>query len=143
MIENKIDIVGDHDLKDVERIRTWIIWVIKRQGQDIGDLTYQFMNDEELNEINIKFLGHDDYTDIITFDYTEGSQLSADICISKERVLDNAIERGLPYEEEMRRVMIHGVLHCLGHKDKTREEKELMRKKENECLELFHVEHKI
>ena len=143
MIESKINLVGDHDLREVERIRTWIIRVIKRQDQDIGNLTYQFMSDEKLNEINIKFLGHDDYTDIITFDYTEGGQLSADICISKERVLDNADERGLPYEQEMRRVMIHGVLHCLGHKDKTREEKELMRKKENECLELFHVEHKI
>jgi len=143
LTENRIDLIGDHGLRRIEKIQMWILRVVKRQNMNVGNLTYQFMSDEKLNEINIKFLGHNDYTDIITFDYTEDRQVSAEICISKERVLDNADERSLPYEEEMRRVMVHGVLHCLGHKDKTQEEKEQMRKKEDECLKLFHVEHKI
>lgn len=143
MIENKIKFVGEHEVEEVDNVKTWIKNVIERWDHKVGNLTYQFMNDEELNKINIKFLGHDDYTDIITFDYTEGNMLSADICISKERVMENANERDLTYGEEIRRVMVHGVLHCLGFGDKTQEEKKLMRDKENECLELFHVEHKI
>lgn len=130
-------------MQDVDKVKAWIDNIVKRWHHEIGNLTYQFMNDEELNKINIKFLGHDDYTDIITFDYTEGNMLSADICISKERVVENANELNFPYEQEMKRVMAHGVLHCLGYEDKTQEEKKLMRDKENECLELFHVEHKI
>jgi conserved hypothetical protein TIGR00043 len=89
--------------------------------------------------INQEFLDHDTYTDIITFDYTEGDRINAELYISTERVAANAIKLDVPFVVELRRVMIHGALHTIGFGDKTDEEKALMRNKEDEKLSMFHV----
>ena len=140
---NDIVFLGIHQLKDLNLVKSWMRNIVEREGKTIGSLTYKFVDDKEMIQINRKFLDHDNFTDIITFDYTENNNISADIFISTERVKENAQDLQLPFEEEMMRVIIHGVLHCLGYPDKTSEEKQQMRKKENESLELFHVEHKI
>jgi rRNA maturation RNase YbeY len=88
-----------------------------------------------------KYLRKDSLTDIITFDYSEGKIISGDIFVSIPRVKDNAIAFGCGFEEELMRVMSHGILHLSGYNDKTEKEKELMRKKENEKIQMFHVEH--
>ena len=140
---SEIIFLGDHYLKHISDVKDWINLIVERASFVVENLTYQFVDDSKMIQVNRKFLNHDNYTDIITFDYTEGAKLSADIFISTERVLENAEKFDLTYENEMMRVLIHGVLHCLGYSDKTQEEKQMMRKKENESLELFHVEHKI
>ena len=96
-----------------------------------------FCTDDELLEINIKHLNHNTLTDIITFDYTEDKKISSDIFISVDRVLENAKKFEVTFEEELCRVMIHGVLHLCGYKDKSKPDAELMRKKENWALKLF------
>ena len=114
----------------------WILRVVKRQNMNVGYLIYQFMNDEKLNEINIKFLGHDDYTDIITFDYCEKDQINSDIFISLERVQDNSNELNVNFLDELERVCIHGILHLCGYPDKKEEEALIMRQKEDFYLTL-------
>lgn len=118
----------------------WLSNVIESENKTEGDISYLFCNDEYLHSINLKFLNHDTLTDIITFDNTVGSVVGADICISIDRVLDNAKDYKVSFEEELRRVLVHGVLHICGYKDKTKEEAELMRLKENEKIKMFHVE---
>lgn len=93
-----------------------------------------WMNDDELLEVNRTHLDHDYYTDIITFDYTRGSRISGELFISKDRIKDNADSLGVKEEEETARVVAHGILHLLGFGDKTEEEAQLMREKENEVL---------
>ena len=90
--------------------------------------------------MNRRYLNHDYYTDILTFDYTSAGILSGDIFISVERVKENALTYGVAEDNELRRVMVHGILHLMGYPDKTAKEKAVMRIKENEKLELFHVE---
>lgn len=118
----------------------WLSNVIESENKTEGDISYLFCNDAYLHSINLKFLNHDTLTDIITFDNTVGSVVGADICISIDRVLDNAKDYKVSFEEELRRVLVHGVLHICGYKDKTKEEAELMRLKENEKIKMFHVE---
>lgn len=119
---------------------TWIEKVIKTEGKQLEEISYIFCNDDYLLDINMKYLDHDTYTDIISFDYSVGNILQGDIYISTERVRENSSDYGVSFEEELRRVIIHGVLHLCGYKDKTREEALMMRRKEEEKLELFHVE---
>lgn len=140
---SEIVFLGNHDLKNLNAVKSWINLVVEKESYAIESLSYQFIDDQEMIIVNRKFLDHDSYTDIITFDYTENAKLSADIFICSDRVLENAEKFNSSYENEMMRVLIHGVLHCLGYTDSSKEEKHLMRKKENESLELFHVEHKI
>ncbi len=121
-------------------LKSWIATTIVSEDKKEGEIVFIICDDEYLLKINQDFLNHDTYTDIITFDNTVGNQLHAEIYISDERVSENAIDFGTSKEEEMRRVMIHGVLHLCGYKDKTEEEGALMRSKENEKLKLFHVE---
>ncbi len=117
--------------------RQWIIDVITRENKQPGTLAFIFCDDEYLQQINRKYLNHHDLTDIITFDYTdELESISGDIFISYERVRENANILGLTPDEELYRVMIHGVLHLLGYKDSTYKDKELMREKENYYLSL-------
>ncbi len=123
-----------------DKLSVWIKGVIASEKKTIGEINYIFCDDEYLLKINQEFLQHDTYTDIISFDNTIGNELSGDIFISTERVAENADVFRISFDEEIRRVMVHGVLHFCGYKDKTTEEKELMRNKENEKLELFHVE---
>lgn len=116
--------------------RQWLKRQAEREGQAIGELNYIFCSDEHVLQVNRDYLEHDYYTDIITFDQSEEEGLiEGDIFISVERVADNARQLGIPAEQEMRRVLAHGLLHLCGYGDKTAEEVALMRQKEDEWLQ--------
>ncbi len=123
------------------KLMDWLNVVARSEDKNIGEISYIFCDDKYLLEINKKFLDHDTYTDIISFDDTIGNLLNGDIFISHERVADNAKNYDVSIEEELRRVMVHGLLHFCGFKDKTDKEASLMRQKEDEKLRMFHVEH--
>lgn len=125
-------------LDDEEQISNWIETVIAKEGYKVGEINYIFCTDSYLHKINVEFLQHDTYTDIISFDYTLGKTMSGDIFISIERVKENAAIFKVPFKEELYRVMIHGVLHYAGYKDKTEEEEKLMRNKENTSIKLLN-----
>jgi probable rRNA maturation factor len=114
----------------------WIGQVVERENYSEGELSFIFCSDAFLLEKNIEFLKHDTLTDIISFDYTIGSLVSGDIFISIERVKENAAAFKVSFEDELHRVMVHGVLHYCGYKDKERDDKELMRSKEDYYLSL-------
>ena len=118
-------------LKDKTKLKKWITQVVEKQKKRVGDIGYLFCDDEYILQVNREYLDHDTYTDIITFDYVEGDIISGDILISIDRVGENAKTFGCTFEHELHRVIIHGVLHLLGGKDKTPAEAETMRKKEN------------
>ena len=122
---------------DEENISLWLDRVINRFDFELGELNYYFVDDNELYKINMEYLNHDTLTDIISFDYTVGRIISGDIFISIDRVKENADELGQLFHVELRRVMSHGVLHYIGLKDKTDEEKVLMRNAEDEALALY------
>lgn len=124
-------------LKNEEIISTWISKCVKEEGFELGEINYVFCDDKYLHKLNVEFLNHDTLTDIISFEYTLGKQISGDIFISVERVEENAKEFKVSFDNELYRVIIHGILHYMKYKDKTEEEKELMRKKENEYLKLI------
>jgi rRNA maturation RNase YbeY len=126
------------NLQNEAKTTTWIERVVVSEGFAIGEINYIFCDDAYLNHINKEFLKHDSFTDIISFDYSLGKQISGDIYISIERVLDNAEKYNVTFENELRRVMIHGVLHYMGYKDKTTEEKKVMRLKENTTIYLLN-----
>ncbi len=126
---------------DEKKVSSWIGDVILSEGKSEGDINFILCDDNYLLKINQDFLGHDTFTDIISFDNTLGNQLHGDIYISYERVIDNAITYQVSTQEELRRVIIHGILHFCGYKDKEDEERIDMRQKENEKLLMFHVEH--
>lgn len=116
----------------------WIIATAKKEKATIKSINYIFCSDNYLLDLNQSFLKHNTLTDIITFDYSESKNaLEGEIYISIERVAENAVKFNKPIEEELRRVVIHGVLHPIGYKDKKKEEKELMRKKEETYLSLW------
>lgn len=119
----------------------WISRIIESEGFLEGEINYIFCDDVYLHSINMQYLNHDTLTDIISFDYTEGKLVSGDIFISTERVADNASDFNVDFSEELKRVLAHGVLHYCGYKDKTDADAELMRQKEDEKINLFHVEH--
>lgn len=121
-------------LPDQEFYKDWLSVCIEKENGNTGTINYIFCNDEYLLKINQQHLNHDYYTDIITFDYTEENTLNADIFISVERVADNAYEFDSTFDLEIARVMVHGILHLIGYKDYTDEEKAEMRKKENQYL---------
>jgi len=127
-------------LKDEKDYREWIERSILSEDKFIGDISFVFCNDEYLHKINLQYLSHDTYTDIISFDNTLGNILQGDIFISTERIRENAQNFNAEFSEELKRVLIHGVLHFCGYKDKTERQKELMRRKEEEKMLLFHVE---
>ena len=122
---------------DYER---WIQQIIITENKQEGEINYVFCDDEYLLDINQKYLNHDYYTDIISFDYSVANELHGDIFISIDRVRENANEFKVSFHNELLRVMAHGVLHYCGYKDKTDEQSALMRTKENESILLFHVE---
>ena len=123
-------------------VKSWLRAVAEHHGCTLGDLSIVSCSDEELLTYNRKYLDHDTYTDIITFDHSEATQLSGDLLISFERVLENADNQGVVFQEELRRVMAHGLLHLAGFKDKTPADATAMRQAEDHALALFHVEHK-
>jgi len=122
---------------DETAVRNWIVQVAQRHGQRVGCLTYVFCDDEYILKTNREFLGHDYYTDIITFDYTNSRHIAGDMVISLDTVRSNAEMLGVPYETELMRVMIHGVLHLCGQNDKGPGEREVMERYENEALALL------
>ncbi|MBP9069709.1 MAG: rRNA maturation RNase YbeY [Bacteroidia bacterium] len=115
-------------------IKKWIDVVIKKEKRKLGEIHYVFVSDEELLEMNKQFLKHNTYTDIITFDYSEGKTINGDIFISIDRVKDNASKFKTEFNDELHRVIIHGVLHLCGYKDKTKKDASLMRKMEENSL---------
>jgi probable rRNA maturation factor len=127
----------DFSLDQPEVFSKWINTVLKSEGFTEGDISYVFCDDEYLHKINLEYLNHDTLTDIISFDYSVGKQIHGEIYISIERVKENALEFNEPFEKELQRVVIHGILHFMGYKDKSPEEEELMRKKENEAIAAF------
>jgi rRNA maturation RNase YbeY len=112
----------------------WIRRVAASYGKKVGDIAYLFVNDYKILETNNQFLGHDYYTDIITFDYCEGKMLNGDLMISLDTVFTNADKFGRPYDEELHRVIIHGVLHLCGLNDKGPGEREIMEAAEEKAL---------
>ncbi len=131
-LEVKIDL-------EERKIANWLSSVVTSENKKVGQINYVFCNDAYLLDVNQRFLDHDTYTDIITFDNSIGDFVNADIYISLERVSDNAAKFNISFYEELLRVLVHGVLHICGYKDKTEEEDSLMRSKENEKIEMFHV----
>jgi len=135
----------DFELQEPSKVKQWIAEVVKRRGKVVGNINYLFCGDEYLLGVNQQYLNHDTYTDIITFDYVAANLISGDIMISVERVGENAVKLGTGFEQELHRVIIHGVLHLLGQGDKSESEAAEMRRQENDALqvwdEMFHVEH--
>ena len=129
----------DFELSNKEQVSGWVLRVINSKGYKLGNLVYAFFNDEDLKDLNIKFLSHDYYTDVISFDETADQVVSGNIAISVDRVKENATQIGVDFEEEMHRVMIHGVLHFIGFNDKTSSEKKEIREQEALALSMFHV----
>ncbi len=119
----------------------WISRVIISEKYTEGNISYIFCDDDYLHKINVEYLNHDNLTDIISFDYSSGKVINGDIFISIERVMDNAKLFKVTFLEELKRVIIHGILHYCGYKDKEDSDASLMRQKEDEKIKLFHVEH--
>ncbi len=118
-----------------QSVKLWIEEVVEKHGKTVGELYYYFCSDEKLLEINSERLGHDFYTDIVTFPLTDcETVLSSEFCISVDRIKENAVTFGRTYESELHRVIIHGVLHLIGFDDLTDEEEIEMREKEEEAL---------
>jgi len=119
------------------RIGNWIKKVIVDEGKKSGEISFIFCSDSYLLEVNKKYLNHDYFTDIITFDYVENNVINGDIFISVDRVRENAIEFKTTFANELNRILIHGVLHLLGYKDKTKKDKSIMTDKEEFYLNLL------
>ena len=117
-------------------ISAWVKAVAASYGKKVGEIAYIFVDDEEILRVNREYLQHDYYTDIITFDYTEGDTISGDLFISLDTVRTNAEQFGKPYEEELHRVIIHGILHLCGINDKGPGEREQMEAAEDKALAL-------
>ncbi|MCF7566752.1 rRNA maturation RNase YbeY [Sabulilitoribacter arenilitoris] len=124
----------DFLLDNEEEISSWVLKVISSEGFKVEEVNYVFCNDAYLHKLNVEFLNHNTLTDIISFDYSIGKIIQGDIFISTERVLENAKDFKVSFEEELHRVIIHGILHYCGYKDKTKDEIKLMRNKENHYL---------
>ena len=120
-----------------EAVASWVEKVAASLGKRVGALSYIFCDDEYILDTNRKYLQHDYYTDIITFDYCEGDTISGDLFISLDTVRSNAAELGVPYGQELRRVIIHGILHLCGINDKGPGEREIMEAAENKALEVW------
>ena len=123
-----------YQLSNEDTLSRWIFDAITAEGFKLGDINYIFCNDEYLHKLNVEFLHHDTLTDIISFDYRVGKILHGDIFVSVERVEENAKDFEVPFQQELHRVIIHGILHFCGYKDKTEEEAQSMREKENHYL---------
>jgi len=128
---------GDFELSNPQEIKDWFAQAAMKEGKVMGALNCIFCDDTYLHKLNVEFLKHDTYTDIITFDYSVGNELIGDVYISVERVKENAGTFDVTFENELKRVLIHGLLHLCGYKDKTAQEADEMRAKENKYLKLL------
>ena len=138
-----IDFVYNTDfrLANKEIFSRWLISVANDEGFLIDTLVFLFVDDNEILEMNKKFLKHDYYTDVITFGELKDKKISGDIAISIERVLDNSKTYGVEFEDELKRVMAHGLLHIMGYSDKASSDKSVMSQKEKKAIKMFHVKH--
>jgi probable rRNA maturation factor len=127
----------DFSLEKETKIKSWIKKVAKQEGKTTGNISYLFCTDEYLLNINRQFLKHDFYTDIITFDYSNDKKIEGEIFISTDRVKENAGTFKQPFQKELMRTIIHGVLHLCGYKDKSTADEKKMRAKEEEALSLI------
>lgn len=127
----------EFQLQSEDKITEWISSVIQSENFKQGDINYIFCDDEYLYNLNVEYLNHDTLTDIISFDYSVGKELHGDIFISVDRVRENAEDFNQPFDEELKRVIVHGILHYCGYKDKSEEEAATMREKENYYLNLY------
>lgn len=125
------------NLKPKKIYKTWVRQIISQEEKELSSINYIFCSDKFLHKINLEHLNHDNYTDIITFPYSDSGPIEGDIYISIERVEENANSYKLPFSEELHRVMAHGVLHLCGFGDKSSKEKSMMRKKEDWCINLL------
>lgn len=130
----------DFELFDEKAIGDWLSSVIVSEDKKEGDINYIFCDDDYLLEINQQYLDHDTLTDIISFDYSVGKELHGDIFVSVERVKENAVDFAVSFEDELLRVLSHGILHYCGYKDKSEADEVVMRQKEDEKIKMFHVE---
>jgi rRNA maturation RNase YbeY len=124
-------------IENKEKIARWINHIIKKEGFEQGEISYVFCDDDYLLRLNEKYLEHDTLTDILTFDSSNSDRLNGDIFISVERVKENAKEYTTTFSNELHRVMIHGILHLCGYKDKSETESKTMKRKEDEALLLL------
>ena len=127
----------DFAFKEKLSARKWLRFAAEAESKRIGDINIIFCSDPYILDVNIKYLGHDYFTDIITFDYVEGAVLSGDLFISVDSVRENASFYGTDFPVELRRVMVHGILHLIGYDDYTEEEQKVMRSKEDYYLSLW------
>lgn len=130
----------DFLLENEDTYQSWIETVILSEQKMVGEINYIFCDDDYLHDINVKYLNHNTLTDIISFDYSKFDTISGDIFISIDRVRENAQNLNIDFSQELLRVMAHGILHYCGYKDKSQKEVSIMREKENDKIELFHVE---
>ena len=127
----------EYRLQDQEKTVLWVNNILTKEGYSAENINYVFCSDDHLQQINIEYLNHDTYTDIVTFDNTENEHsIEADIFISIDRVQENAKKLSQKEDDELHRVIIHGLLHILGYSDKTAQDKQAMREKEDACLSL-------
>jgi len=140
--ESKINFYSENEfsLEETDRHAKWIEEVIASENMKLEEINYIFCDDEYMLKLNVEFLDHDTYTDIITFNNNVGRILQGDIFISTERVGENAETFNVDFKDELRRVLAHGILHLCGYNDKTEGESLIMRDKEEEKMKLFHVE---
>ena len=129
--------VENQELNNIDKISLWLNNVIEEEGMQIGKIVYVFCKDDYLLERNIQFLNHNTLTDVITFDYCKGKIVNGDILVSTERVTENSKIYKVNYLTELHRVMVHGLLHLLGYKDKNEKDAKTMREKENYYLNKF------
>ena len=129
--------INDFEIESESQIISWLTQVIKDENKMPGDVNFIFCDDVYLHKMNVEFLDHDTLTDVISFDYTDGKIVSGDVYISTERVADNAIDFEVSFKDELHRVIVHGLLHYCGYKDKTVEEAKVMRSKENHLLSII------
>ena len=127
----------EHPKIDEKKLSQWIESVAKKHNKKVGEISYLFCDDEKILEVNQQYLNHDFYTDIITFDYSEGNKISGDVIISLQTVESNSQMYKTTYLEELHRVIIHGILHLLGLNDLTEEEEKAMRDEEDNALKMF------
>ncbi len=130
----------DFEFSNEGRYSEWLSQVIMSEGKKEGDINFILCDDDYLHKINLEYLDHDTLTDVISFDYCVGNELHGDIFISIERVRENAVEFAVPFNDELLRVMVHGILHYCGYGDKTEVDEKIMREKEEEKMIMFHVE---
>ena len=135
MIE--FEYINTSKVDNLAKYKQWVKGIILEENKKEGDIVFVFCNDEYLLEKNIQFLNHDTYTDVITFDYCSDSIINGDILISTERVKENAKTLEVEFLTELNRVMVHGLLHLLGYKDKTGVDAKLMREKEDFYLLMY------